>query len=78
MSFLHVISPYQGISLHNQFMQRSDDDFRLLWLYKHRKETWKNNVQYCSIIMFNNYCHLYSPRSLKEPKLKVLKLSNEQ
>lgn len=31
-----------------------------------------------SNILFNNYCYLYSPKSSKEPKLKVLKLSSEQ
>jgi hypothetical protein len=27
-------------------------------------------------IFLNNYCHLYSPVSTNEPKVKVLKLSN--
>ena len=30
-----------------------------------------------SNILLNNYCNIYTPRSSKEPKLKILKLSNE-
>ena len=29
------------------------------------------------IILFNNYCRLYSPRSHKEPKQKLIKLSTK-
>lgn len=35
----------------------------------------KKHSRILANIFFNNYCHLYTPRSSKEPKLKVLKLS---
>ena len=30
-----------------------------------------------SNILLNNLCNMYTPRSSKEPKLKIIKLSNE-
>lgn len=36
----------------------------------------KQHGRILSNILLNNHCHLYFPRSSKEPKLKLLKLSN--
>ena len=36
----------------------------------------KKHGRILSNILFNNHCHLFNPRSSKEPKQKILKLSN--
>ena len=68
MLFHHIKESVCRISLCNALVTISD-------FYGFINIEKKHGRIMCNIL-FN--CHLYSPRSSKEPKLKVLKLSNEQ
>jgi len=67
--FHHLYSNTCKVSICNCFMMTSDFNCFENVLRKHGR--------ILANIFFNNYCSLYSPRSSKEPKLKVLKLCNE-